>query len=216
MTARVLIVEDHAILGSMLASYLEREGFEVESVSEMTDEAVSAAVEGFSPDAVVLDLELGTPRTGLAHIEAMRARGCEVVILTGIVDERRHAEALERGAAGIVIKASPVDELVDAVRTALDHRSVATDEERAALLGGLREARADERRRMRKFSGLTAREQDVLAALVEGKSAEVIAKERVVSLTTVRSHIRNILLKLDVHSQVAAVALARQADWRPD
>src|SRR5437773_940895 len=101
---RVLIVEDHAILANTLASALEREGFDVESVSEPTDEILRAVFSEFEPDAVLLDLDLGGGRTSLPHIPSMRRTGSEVVVLTGTVDQRLHAEALERGAAGIVSK----------------------------------------------------------------------------------------------------------------
>lgn len=68
---------------------------------------------------------------------------------------------------------------------------------------------------MRAFDQLTRREQDVLAALMDGDAPAEIAKAQHVSLTTVRSHIRSLLFKLDVHSQVAAIGLARRAGWEP-
>lgn len=83
----------------------------------------------------------------------------------------------------------------------------------------LRSALADRRDRMARlrkpFEQLTPREQDVLAGLVRGLSAPAIAREDMVSATTVRSQIRAILLKLGVHSQLEAVSLARRACW-PD
>lgn len=66
------------------------------------------------------------------------------------------------------------------------------------------------------FGALTPRERDVLAELVVGKSADEIASEHVLSLATVRTHIRGVLQKLDVKSQVAAVALAWQLGWAAD
>jgi DNA-binding NarL/FixJ family response regulator len=62
---------------------------------------------------------------------------------------------------------------------------------------------------------LTSREQRVLAGLVDGLSAEQIAEEHFVALTTVRSQIRSILQKLGVRSQLAAVAMANRSGWTP-
>lgn len=66
---------------------------------------------------------------------------------------------------------------------------------------------------MAPFEGLSARERDVLRQIVDGQQAAAIAKASYVSLATVRTQIRSILMKLDVTSQVAAVALARQGGW---
>jgi len=83
------------------------------------------------------------------------------------------------------------------------------------VLTSLREHRAAERARLAPFERLTTRERIVLGALMDGASAEEIAKSSFVSLATVRSQIRSILEKLSVHSQVAAVALAHRLRWDP-
>ena len=81
------------------------------------------------------------------------------------------------------------------------------------MLASLRMHRELERERLRPLDRLTAREREVLSDLVCGLAANEIAERRFVSLTTVRTHIRAILRKLDVNSQLAAVALARRSDW---
>lgn len=73
--------------------------------------------------------------------------------------------------------------------------------------------RAEDELHLAPFRRLSPSEQGVLAAMVDGKAAEVIAAERFVSLTTVRAQIRAVLRKLDVHSQLGAVAMARRAGW---
>jgi DNA-binding NarL/FixJ family response regulator len=77
----------------------------------------------------------------------------------------------------------------------------------------LRMARAAEARRLRPFEQLTRREAETLQRLCEGGVASAIAEEWVVSLATVRSHIRSVLVKLGVSSQLEAVALAHQSGW---
>jgi len=77
----------------------------------------------------------------------------------------------------------------------------------------MREHREQERERLAPFTRLTSREADVLHDLMQGLSADDIAATRYVSIATVRSHIRAILQKLHVNSQLAAVALAVQSGW---
>jgi DNA-binding NarL/FixJ family response regulator len=85
--------------------------------------------------------------------------------------------------------------------------------ERDEMLATLRRHRAEEQRRRAPFDRLTARERAVLAAMMDGSTAEEIARSAFVSLATVRSQIRSILEKLGVHSQMAAVALAHRSHW---
>jgi DNA-binding NarL/FixJ family response regulator len=88
-------------------------------------------------------------------------------------------------------------------------------------LSELRAHRAQEGERLAPFARLTVRECEVLQDLVEGKNAERIANDSFVSVATVRSHIKSLLAKLGVNSQLAAVAAAQRAGWasphiRPD
>jgi len=92
---------------------------------------------------------------------------------------------------------------------------------REMLMSELRAHRAQEGERLAPFSRLTVRECEVLQDLIEGKNADRIATESFVSVATVRSHIKSLLAKLGVNSQLAAVAAAQRAGWisphtRPD
>ena len=102
---------------------------------------------------------------------------------------------------------------MEAVRGAAEGRPILRDDERHALLAEARSRRRVDEERLGPFRSLSAREQAVLARLLAGDSAETIAHRSYVSLATVRSQIRAILLKLGVNSQLAAVALAREAGW---
>ena len=88
-------------------------------------------------------------------------------------------------------------------------------EERDELLRLLREHRQQDHQRLAPFEQLSPREQQVLASVMEGLSAEAIAERDYVSLSTTRTQIRSILTKLGVNSQIAAVAMARAAGWSP-
>jgi DNA-binding NarL/FixJ family response regulator len=84
------------------------------------------------------------------------------------------------------------------------------------MIDELRIERAGLRKALTPFERLTMREREVLAALVDGLSAEEIAETQFVALTTVRSQIRSVLQKLGVRSQLAAVAHANRVGWKPD
>lgn len=216
MTIRVLIVEDHELLAQSLAFALRADGLEVQQLGVPDPESVLEQAEAFAADLVLLDLELGQGvGSGVSLIEPLRERGARVVMLTGVTDEVRLAECVEAGAVGIVRKSEPFDRLVGIVQDAAAGRPLLEPQQRDELMGALRRHRADEHARLEAFERLTKREAQVLGAIMDGQSAEQIAATWVVSLATVRSQIRAVLQKLQVNSQLAAVALARKAGWTP-
>lgn len=211
---RVLIVEDHELLAQSLAYALRSEGFRVETTCGPTPDDVLAAADAFQPTVVLLDLNLGDGLgKGSAFIEPLRATGPSVVMLTGVEDRIRLAECIEAGAVGLVSKAAPFEALVGAIREVAEGDSLLSPTQRHEWLTELRRYRADEWERQRRFEYLTPREREVLAGLCDGLSAAEIADRDYVALSTVRSHIRSILMKLGVGSQLEAVALANRAGW---
>ena len=96
---------------------------------------------------------------------------------------------------------------------ALAGEPVTPDATRQQLLSELRTARARRQKAMRPFDTLAQREAETLAALGRGTPAATIAEEWVVSMATVRSHIRSVLVKLGVSSQLEAVAMAHRVGW---
>ncbi|MDZ7673790.1 MAG: LuxR C-terminal-related transcriptional regulator [Acidimicrobiales bacterium] len=125
------------------------------------------------------------------------------------------AECVEAGAVGLVHKSEPFDAFIDAVARTAELRTTLSRTERDDLLRALAEQRAADEERDVPFARLTAREQAVLAGLMDGLSAAELADRDFVALSTVRSQIRSVLTKLGVSSQLAAVAVARAASWRP-
>lgn len=214
---RVLIVEDHELLAQSLAASLRADGVDAAVNAGPTTGDVLAAARDHRPDLVLLDLDLGEALgDGKGLIAPLADTGARVVVLTGSEDRVRHAECLEAGAAGVLRKTMAYEDLLAAIPRATGDDPLMPGHERDALLAELRRGRADEERRLAAFARLTPREQQVLAALMDGETAERIAEAAVVSVTTVRSQIRSLLMKLGVNSQLSAVALARQAGWTPD
>ena len=210
----VLIVEDHALIGQGLMFALRADGVRAEAICPLRPEEVLETADRIRPDVVLLDLNLGDGvGSGLPFIAPLRQRGATVVILTGSTDRLDLAACLEAGATGLASKSESFDEVLAKVFAAAEGRPSPPEGERQQLLAELRAHRAAERDRLGPFERLTPRERAVLAALLEGASASMIADMSFVSLATVRSQIRAILEKLGVGSQLAAVAMARQAGW---
>lgn len=212
---RALLVEDHALLAQSLSWALTEEGVEAEHAALDSVEAVIERASAGAYDVVLLDLDLGELGSGLDLIEPLQATGARVIMLTGVTDEMRLAECVEAGALGVVRKIASLEQLLTAVREAVTLATLLNPGQRDELMAELRRQRQRRAERMRVFEELTRREQQVLGALMDGKTPAEIATDQFVSLTTVRSHIRSLLFKFGVHSQVAAVGLARRAGWEP-
>ena len=158
------------------------------------------------PDIVVLDVRLpdGSGVDGIGPLKRA-VPDVEVVVLTGFADGALLASALEAGCAGFVSKGGRFDELVSAIE------AVAAGQVRVPpqLLDGLvtyLRPRGD-----RIGHDLTAREREILALLAAGRSTTDMVAELVVSVHTVRNHVRNVLTKLNANSRLEAVAVAARA-----
>lgn len=216
MSQRIFIVEDHELLAQSLGFALRADGFEVETASELTPEAVQARAAELQPGVVLLDLDLGDEiGSALPLIRPLRELGALVLMVTGVTDRARLGECVSAGAIGVVAKSQPFEHLVESVKEAAELGTLLSPHEREELLSEMRRQHAETEARLARFDRLTQRESEVLAGLLDGKPAEEIAKESYVSLATVRSQIRTLLQKLGVHSQLGAVALARRAEWQP-
>jgi DNA-binding NarL/FixJ family response regulator len=213
---RVLIVEDHELLTQLLLVAFQDGGIDdvtVASPSELRDSTVMDLARRVRPDVVLLDLHLGTGGEGADYIRPLVATGASVLIMTASDDPVVLGECLEAGASGIFSKVDPFETLVDQVCAAARGDAVMSQAARARLLGELRQCRSDEIDAREPFDDLSPREGVVLAGLIRGTTAEQIAVEERVALTTVRTQIRAVLQKLGVNSQLLAVAMARSADW---
>jgi DNA-binding NarL/FixJ family response regulator len=210
---RLLLVDDHRLLVETLQASLAQAGFAVSVAPSCSFDEVVAEAAAVRPSLVVLDLDLQGDGFGYDLIAPIRALGAEVLVLTGTVDRVELARCLEAGALGIASKAEGFGNVVDQIRRAADGASVTPITRKAELLADLAAHRRAEDKRKAPFETLSTRERDVLRQIVDGQQAAAIAEASYVSLATVRTQIRSILTKLEVTSQVAAAALARQGGW---
>lgn len=192
-----------------LKCVLAETGLEIEASSGPTARDVLDHVRRFRPQIVLLDFRVGPEiGSGIELVAPLVSEGATVLMLTA---ERRRAvlaECLEAGAAGWISKDASLADVDWTLRRVLAGGSVIGQTKRAALVDALRCERESIRRAESFFSELSQRELLVLAALVDGLSADEIAQEHFVAVTTVRSQIRSVLQKLGVRSQLAAVAIA--------
>jgi len=212
----VLIVEDHELLSQGVSLALKAAGYGVTVASEPSLDGIARLAADIAPDLVLLDLELGEIGSGREVIGRIRAAGAAVLMLTGVTDEAELGACVEAGAVGVVSKASPFDALLHAIDAAIEGGVGFQSSDRERWLDALHRQRERVSSELQPFRTLSRRESETLALLMEGLAAERIAEDTFVSLATVRSHIRAILQKLGVKSQLAAVALARRSGWTVD
>jgi DNA-binding NarL/FixJ family response regulator len=209
----VAIVDDHELIAEALRVALSQSGVDAHCVPPAELDEVLAELLGRHPDLVLLDLNLGDFGETTRIIEALARAGIRVLLLTGVVGRVEIAAALEQGAVGYVRKSDGFPALLAKARAALDGEDVLDAAERLRMLDELRVARARQAALLAPFQQLTEREQDLLRALAQGRTVTEVARAWVVSEATVRSHVRGVLTKLDVGSQLGAVALAIDAGW---
>lgn len=202
------------MVAQAIAFTLEEHGIGVQVSDGKVPEDVLGAAAAFQPDVVLLDLYLSGVES-LPLIAPLAAGGAKVIMVTGSTNRTIHGDCLVAGATGVIEKSADLPRLVGAVVDAEAGSAVMRPAEKDELIRDSERHRREENELMERFAGLTSRERQVLAALLEGRAAEQIAEREFVSLATVRTHIRTMLKKLGVNSQLAAVALATRAGWTP-
>lgn len=215
-TSRVCVIEDHTLFAESLQIALELKGHEVRRVPLPPDlhsaTTLLPAVMRHQPHVLLLDLDLGNA-DGSRLIEPVARAGTAVVVLTGSNDRARWGQCLRLGARKVMVKTSPLNEILSTIRLIGEGRPVMTVEEREELVRHWQEERAAVSELLDRLDRLTAREAEVLGQLMDGHQVRQIAENSVVSEATVRTQVKSILSKLEVTSQIGAVGLAHHAGW---
>lgn len=209
---RILLVDDDQLVREALLLTLKGHGIDAHAVTAFDVDTVLAAVDEHRPAVVLLDYHLEETNSA-PLIRPILASGPAVLMLTGESSAEVLGSCLELGAVGTILKRQPLDELVRAIELAVEGLAPQRPQERDDLIAASRSRRAEQEALLAPFQALSARERSVLTGLMDGLSAEEIASRDYVSLATVRTQIRAVLTKLDVTSQLAAVACARRAGW---
>lgn len=199
----VLIVDDHRVFAEGLLKTLEDEpDVRVVGIAGTVEEAVATA-RRLRPDVILMDYDLPD---GNGAAAAVRIRSdhpaAKVVMLTSFTDEKILVAAIEAGCSGYVTKHKATEEVLSAVRAAHAGEALISPSMLARVLPRLH----------RSYRGLgsdlTSREREILVMLADGVSTQAIAKALVISPHTVRNHTQSILVKLQAHSKLEAVATA--------
>jgi DNA-binding NarL/FixJ family response regulator len=193
------IVDDHEALRDGLAALLRASGLEVVGMAG-TVESARDLVALDRPDVALIDIRL-PDGTGIELARELLsedpAQG--IVLYTGDADADLLYDGLDTGARGYVLKAGSTEELVGAI-------------ERVAAGGSYVDPRLDRillsPRATAKVPALSPREREIMNLMAEGLTAERIAERISVSVETVRTHVRNVIRKLQARNRVHAIALA--------
>lgn len=210
----VVIIDQRGMVGRSIVAALNTEGIRARYSPLTRSDALRTVVDRDILAVGVVAVTVDAVWEALDIIEALTDAGASTLLMVDACVERiTIAEAVAAGAAGYVATSDTLDRLCSVVVDITENREVITLAERYDLEDILRTHRSELKASLEPFRTLTPRETDVLTHLVAGKHAEMIADEAFVALSTVRSQIKAILCKLQVHSQLEAVALANESDW---
>jgi len=207
---RVMIVDDHTMVRRGLATILKVRP-DMELVAEAGDgkEALQLCQQ-VQPDVILMDLLM--PEMSGAEATRRIRELCpqiQVIALTSYQEKELVREALQAGAIGYLLKNVSAEDLAAAIREAYAGRSTLAPEAIQALIQADSSGAARDQDPAQKY-GLTARESEVLALMIEGLNNPDIAERLVVSRSTAKAHVSNVLSKLGVSNRAEAVALAVQ------
>lgn len=201
MPVRILIVDDHSVVRQGLQMFLALDP-EIEVVGEASNGAEAVEfVKKVKPDVVLMDL-LMPVMDGIEATKTIR-RGyadTEVIALTSVLEDNAVVGAIRAGAIGYLLKDTEADELVRAIKAAAAGQVQLSPKAAERLMREVRAPESPEK--------LTDRETQVLRLLAEGKANKEIARDLTISETTVKTHVSNILMKLDVPSRTQAALYA--------
>lgn len=201
---RVLLVDDHEMVRLGVSSYLS-----IQSDVEVVGEAENGA-EGYEkalelrPDVILMDLVMEV-MDGIESTKKILKDWPEakILIVTSFIDDEKVYPAIEAGASGYLLKTSTAHEIANAIRATYKGERVLEPEVTTKMMEQL-----SNRNRHVLHEELTNREQEILLLIAQGMSNQEIADELFITLKTVKTHVSNILAKLEVEDRTQAAIYA--------
>ena len=201
---KVLLVDDHEMVRLGVSAYLSvQEDIEVIAQAENGKIGVEKALE-LKPDIILMDLVMPV----MDGIEATKEilskwKEAKIIIVTSFIDDEKVYPAISAGAKSYLLKTSSASEIAQAIRDTYRGEGVFEKEVSEKL-----EHRHEVEEEFRLYEELTSREKEVLLLIAQGKSNQEIADECFITLKTVKTHVSNILSKLQVEDRTRATIYA--------
>jgi DNA-binding NarL/FixJ family response regulator len=205
---RVLIVDDHDLFRTGLKNLLEEQGIHVVGEAANGKTAIRLTSE-LAPDIVIMDLNM----PGLTGVETTRqlsslAPLTRVIVLTISAEDSDVMSAIMAGACGYLLKDSSIHDLIASIRAAAAGEALISPQIAAKVLQRLRAQSASTDAAETIRAELSRRELEVLKLIANGKDNAQIARELFISPKTVKNHISNILMKLQIENRIQAAVYA--------
>ena len=201
---RVLLVDDHEMVRMGVAAYLSTQpDIEVVGEAENGKRGVELAL-ALRPDIILMDLVMD-------EMDGVEATKCiiqewsdaKIVVVTSFLDDEKLYPVIEAGAASYMLKTSRASDIADALRATYRGETVLEPKVTGKMMSKMRQ-----KQEYKPHEELTEREREILLLIAEGKSNQEIADELFIALKTVKTHVSNILNKLNVSDRTQAVIYA--------
>ncbi|PKR78286.1 DNA-binding response regulator [Halalkalibacillus sediminis] len=204
-TIRLVIVDDHDVVRKGLRTYLMTEDtIDVVGEASSGNEGVEVVLEQ-NPDVVLMDLIMENG-TGIEATKKIIEKNpaCKIIILTSFYDDEKVFPALEAGAFSYMLKTSSAEEIASAIKKAATGENVIEPKVAGAMMNRIR---TPERKL---HDDLTERELEVLMCVGNGLTNTEISEKLYIGIKTVKTHVSNILSKLDVQDRTQAAVYAHR------
>ncbi len=200
----ILIVDDHEMVRIGVSAYLSaQQDMTVVGEAENGKEAVELALK-LRPDLILMDNVMPVMTGAEATAEILKQwPDAKIMMVTSFLDDDKVYPALEAGAVSYILKTSNAKQIADAIRKTMNGESVLEPEVTTKMMQRMRSNAASPLHEQ-----LTEREMEVLLHVAQGKTNQEIADELFIALKTVKTHVSNILAKLEVQDRTQAVVYA--------
>lgn len=201
---RILLADDHEMVRIGVSAYLQSQpDMEVAGEAVNGEEAVKMAL-AIRPDVVLMDMVMPV-MNGAEATQAIIEKWPEakIMIVTSFLDDDKVYPALKAGAVSYILKTSKASRIADSIRETMNGTPVLEPEVMSKMMKQMRHDRVP-------HEELTDREMEILLLIATGKTNQEIADELYIALKTVKTHVSNLLSKLDVHDRTQAAIYAFQ------
>ncbi|WP_054953728.1 response regulator [Flaviflexus massiliensis] len=199
----LILADDHPVVRAGIRAMLSSDpDLEILGEASTPGEVIAMAQE-LKPDVVLMDLQFGTEQTGADATKEIRSQkeAPAVLVLTNYDTDADILSAVEAGASGYLLKDSPPEELIAAIKAAAAGETALAPAIAGRLMARMRSPQ----------TSLSVREMEVLQLVADGEPNTQIAKLLHITTATVKTHLVHIYTKLGVSSRTAAVAVARDS-----